>query len=85
MPELLRKGHFLGAKLRSVRKRHGLTLEDLSVLDLYVATASRWSPGRRRFNNVAPGLAEAIRRVDAHPRLTKLWAERFPFVESWEE
>ena len=31
MPELLRKGHFLGAKLRSVRKRHGLTLEDLSV------------------------------------------------------
>jgi len=31
MPELLRKGHFLGAKLRSVRKRNGLTLEDLSV------------------------------------------------------
>jgi transcriptional regulator with XRE-family HTH domain len=31
MPELLRKGHFLGAKLRAVRKRNGLTLEDLSV------------------------------------------------------
>jgi transcriptional regulator with XRE-family HTH domain len=31
MAELLRKGHFLGAKLRSVRKRNGLTLEELSV------------------------------------------------------
>jgi transcriptional regulator with XRE-family HTH domain len=31
MPELLRKGHFLGAKLRSLRKRNGLTLEELSV------------------------------------------------------
>jgi transcriptional regulator with XRE-family HTH domain len=31
MPELLRKGHFLGAKLRALRKRNGLTLEELSV------------------------------------------------------
>ncbi|HYL70643.1 MAG TPA: helix-turn-helix transcriptional regulator, partial [Candidatus Dormibacteraeota bacterium] len=31
MAELLRKGHFLGAKLRSLRRRHGLTLEELSV------------------------------------------------------
>src|SRR2546429_176676 len=30
MPQLLRKGHFLGTKLRSVRKRNGLTLEELS-------------------------------------------------------
>ena len=31
MPQLLRKGHFLGAKLRSIRKRNGLTLEELSA------------------------------------------------------
>ena len=31
MPPLLRKGHFLGAKLRSLRKRNALTLEDLSA------------------------------------------------------
>src|SRR5262249_46839794 len=31
MAELLRKGHFLGAKLRSIRRRNGLTLEELSV------------------------------------------------------
>ncbi len=31
MSPLLRKGHFLGAKLRSIRKRNGLTLEELSV------------------------------------------------------
>ena len=31
MPALMRKGHFLGAKLRSLRKRNGLTLEELSA------------------------------------------------------
>ena len=31
MPALLRKGHFLGAKLRALRKRNGLTLEDLAA------------------------------------------------------
>src|ERR1700686_793920 len=31
MANLLRKGHFLGAKLRSIRKRNGLTLEELST------------------------------------------------------
>jgi transcriptional regulator with XRE-family HTH domain len=31
MPNLMRKGHFLGAKLRNIRKRNGLTLEELSI------------------------------------------------------
>jgi len=31
MAELLRKGHFLGAKLRGLRRRHALTLEELSA------------------------------------------------------
>ncbi len=31
MANLLRKGHFLGAKLRNIRKRNGLTLEELSA------------------------------------------------------
>jgi transcriptional regulator with XRE-family HTH domain len=31
MPPLLRKGHFLGAKLRTLRKRNALTLEELSA------------------------------------------------------
>jgi transcriptional regulator with XRE-family HTH domain len=31
MTPLLRKGHFLGAKLRELRKRNGLTLEELSA------------------------------------------------------
>lgn len=57
---------------------------DLSVLDLYVATASRWSPGRRRFYEVAPVLADTVRRVDADPRLAAIWAERFPFIQGWE-
>jgi GST-like protein len=56
----------------------------LSVLDLYVTVMSRWSPKRRRFYEVAPKMAEVVRRVDAEPRLAAFWAERFPFEDGWE-
>ena len=58
--------------------------DELSVLDIYVAVVSRWTPRRRRFYEVAPKMAEVVRRVDAEPRLRDLWTERFPFVEGWE-
>ena len=53
--------------------------DDLSVLDLYVAVASRWTPRRARFYAEAPRMAEVVRRVDALPALHSFWAERFPF------
>jgi GST-like protein len=58
--------------------------DELTVLDLYVATVSRWSPRRSRFYHEAPGLGAIARRVDADPRLTGLWKARFPFGEGWE-
>jgi len=58
--------------------------DSLSVLDLYVAVVSRWGPGRNRFYREAPGMAPVVRRVDADPRLTAFWAERFPFEPGWE-
>ena len=58
--------------------------DDLTVLDLYVTVMSRWAPRRRRFYEAAPKMAKVVRRVDADPRLAKLWAERFPFSEGWE-
>ena len=56
----------------------------MSVLDLYVAVVSRWTPRRQRFYAEAPRLADVVRRVDADPRLQAFWAERFPFEEGWE-
>jgi GST-like protein len=56
----------------------------MSVLDLYVAVISRWGPRRVRFYEVAPRMAEVVRRVDADPRLAGFWAERFPFFDGWE-
>jgi GST-like protein len=53
--------------------------DDLTVLDLYVTVVSRWAGGRGRFDEAAPKLAGVARRVDADPRLTAFWAERFPF------
>lgn len=51
--------------------------DELTVLDLYVATVSRFGPWRERFHAVAPRMTPAILRVDAEPRLAALWAARF--------
>ena len=69
---------------RQVTPGRYLLGDDLTVLDLYVAVVSRWGPRRERFHEVAPRMAEVVRRVDADPRLAAFWAERFPFVEGWE-
>lgn len=51
--------------------------DELTVLDLYVATISRFGPWRERFYAAAPRMAEVVRRVDEEPRLAALWRERF--------
>lgn len=58
--------------------------ESVGVLDLYVAVVSRFRPRRQRFYAVAPRLGEAVRRVDADPRLAALWADRYPFETGWD-
>ncbi len=50
--------------------------DELSVLDLYVAVVSRFSPRRQRFYEVAPKMGEVVRRIDEDPRLAALWADR---------
>jgi GST-like protein len=69
---------------RQVTPGRYLLGDDLTVLDLYVAVVSRWGPRRRRFYEVAPRMSQVVCRVDADPRLTPFWAERFPFVDGWE-
>lgn len=58
--------------------------DELTVLDLYVATVSRWSPRRSRFYREAPRMGVIARRVDADPRLADFWDARFPFSQGWE-
>lgn len=53
--------------------------DDVSVLDLYVAVASRWTPHRKRFHEVAPKMGAVMRRVDALPQLVEFWPKRFAF------
>ena len=53
----------------------------LTVLDLYVTVASRWTPRRARFAAVAPRMAEVVRRVDDLPELAAFWAGRWPFAD----
>ena len=67
-----------------VNPRPYLTGERLSLLDIYVAVVSRWTPRRVRFYAEAPRMSEVVRRVDAEPRLQAFWAERFPFEAGWE-
>jgi len=58
--------------------------DELTVLDLYVTVVSRWGPRRVRFYEVAPRMAEVVKRVDADPRLAAFWEQRFPFFDDWE-
>ena len=69
---------------RQVAPGRYLLGDELTVLDLYVAVVSRWGPRRVRFYEVAPRMAEVVRRVDADPRLAAFWEKRFPFFEGWE-
>jgi len=58
--------------------------ESLTVLDLYVTVVSRFGPWRKRFYAASPKMSEVVKRVDADPRLTAFWAQRYPFEEGWE-
>lgn len=58
---------------------------ELTVLDLYVTVVSRFRPRRQAFYEAAAKMAEVVRRVDADPRLTAFWAERYPFDQGWDE
>lgn len=52
--------------------------DELTVLDLYVAVASRWTPRRKRFAEVSPRMHSVVERVDGLPELKGFWRERFP-------
>jgi GST-like protein len=69
---------------RQIRPGRFLLGDRLTVLDLYVAVASRWTPRRRRFYAEAPRMGEVVRRVDGLPELREFWNRRFPFEEGWE-
>ncbi|SEH94947.1 GST-like protein [Rheinheimera pacifica] len=58
--------------------------DQLSVLDIYVAVASRWTPGRKRFYSEAPAMAKVVKQVDALSALQTFWRKRFPFSDGWE-
>ena len=68
----MRRGHFLGTKLRSLRKRNGLTLEELSVRCIQrdpasapsVSYLSMIESGKRM---PSPGLLELLAGVFQRP------------------
>ena len=66
---------------RQIEPGRYLLGDDLTVLDLYVATVSRWRPQRARFAEVAPRMHRVVQRVDALPELQAFWADRFPFED----
>ena len=52
--------------------------ERFSALDVYVATMTRWRPGRDWFAANAPALTAIAQRADAEPRLREVWRHNFP-------
>jgi len=51
--------------------------ERFSILDVYIATMSRWRPRRAWFAQHAPKLHAIAKSLDTDPRFVPLWAANF--------
>jgi GST-like protein len=52
--------------------------ERFSALDIYVATMTRWRPRRAWFAENCKALTAIAIKVDAEPRLQRVWERNFP-------
>jgi GST-like protein len=50
---------------------------EMTILDVYLAMMSRWTPGRAWFEESCPKLTGAARAAEAHPVVAAVWAENF--------
>ncbi|MDO1560022.1 glutathione S-transferase family protein [Brevundimonas sp. 2R-24] len=57
--------------------------ERMSLVDIYVAVVSRWTPRRVWFEQACPKLNAVVERIDALPQLVGFWPRRFPFTPGW--
>jgi len=64
-----------------IRPRTYLLGDTLSVLDIYLAVVSRWTPRRARIFQEAPHFRPVLERVDNHPRLKALLDDRCPIED----
>lgn len=57
--------------------------ERMSLLDVYVAMMSFWSPRRQWFDENYPALARAVHAAEKHPVIQSVWARNYePGVSS---
>jgi GST-like protein len=63
---------------QQIEPRTYLLGDELTVLDIYLAVVSRWTPRHERVFAEAPNLRPVIERVDNDPRLKALLDERCP-------
>ena len=70
MAGLIRQGHFLGPKLRSLRKRNGLTLDELSARCVQIDAAH--APSVSYLSMVETGQTCAVHR-DARVAGRRVW------------
>ena len=51
--------------------------EDMTILDVYAAMMSRWTPGRAWFEANCPKLLGAVQDAEAHPVVAEVFARNF--------
>ena len=66
---------------QQIAPRTYLLGDHLTVLDIYLAVVSRWTPRHERVFAEAPNLRPVIERVDNDPRLKALLDERCPMQD----
>jgi GST-like protein len=52
--------------------------ERFSAVDIFIATMTRWRPGRAWFAGNRKRLSAIATGADAHPKLAAVWARNFP-------
>ncbi len=51
--------------------------EAMTALDIYLAMVSRWTPGRKWFDDSCPKLANAVALTEQHPIVAAVWKKNF--------
>lgn len=50
---------------------------EMTILDVYLAMMSHWTPGRAWFEANCPKLLGPVRETEAHPVVAEVWARNF--------
>ncbi|MCW5725785.1 MAG: glutathione S-transferase family protein [Maricaulaceae bacterium] len=72
-----RRKHLWSLMEAQIKPAPFLAGAEMTLLDVYAAMMSRWSPGRDWFEGECPKLLSAVQRAEKHPKIAAIWKRNF--------